>query len=79
MKKLSKIVIAGMLCGSLTATTPLLAQNETNAATNQRVDRDNDDDTGKWGLLGLVGLLGLLGMRKKDYDTNRTRTTARNP
>jgi hypothetical protein len=76
MKKLRKTFAAVMLLCSLTITPPLLAQEETN--TSRAVDRNDDDDTGKWGLLGLTGLLGLLAFRKKE-DYNRTRTTTTTP
>jgi MYXO-CTERM domain-containing protein len=79
MKKITNHLVAAILCCSLTVTTSVQAQNDTNAGTYQNADRNDDDDdnTGKWGLAGLLGLLGLLGLRKKD-DDNRTRVN-RNP
>jgi MYXO-CTERM domain-containing protein len=79
MKKLTKTCFAVVLCCSLTVATPLLAQNDPGTTgTSQVADRNNDDDTGKWGLAGLLGLLGLLGLRKRDDDVKTTRVT-RNP
>lgn len=77
MKKFTRSFVAVMVCCSLTITTPVLAQNETNRETNQMADRNDDDDTGKWGLLGLVGLLGLLGLKRRD-DDNKIRVS-KNP
>ncbi|THU41091.1 hypothetical protein FAM09_02950 [Niastella caeni] len=77
MKKFAKPFIAVVLCCSLTIATPLLAQNETNTSAAQTADRNEDDNTGKWGLAGLLGLIGLAGLRRRD-DDNRTRVS-RNP
>jgi hypothetical protein len=40
------------------------------------VNRDDDDDIGRWGWLGLLGLIGLAGLmgRERRYGDDRTRT-----
>lgn len=69
---------ATAVCGLLSLSSPVLAQ-ETNR-TNDMETRNDDDDT-DWGWVGLIGLAGLLGLRRRDrvdtdYNT-RTGTTNR--
>ena len=48
----------------LPLTTPTFAQTTQPPPQTQRMEVDDDDNTGLWGLLGLVGLLGLAGLRR---------------
>jgi hypothetical protein len=51
----------------------VLTQNED---SDEPLEQDGDDDTGKYGLIGLTGLLGLFGYKKyKDHQATRTTGT----
>lgn len=63
MKRITRLVIATLICSFLTTgTQPLMAQDASNPQTARA------QDSSDWGLLGLIGLVGLFGLRKKDRE-----------
>ena len=47
-----------------------------NEDSDEPLEQDGDDDTGKYGLIGLTGMLGLFGYKKyKDHQAARTTRT----
>ena len=78
MKKFFKLLIAVILLTGIFHN-PLVGQtspNETTTSTD--VDRDREDNSGKWGLLGLLGLLGFIRTKKDERTGSYSTSTPPN-
>lgn len=74
MKKILVLLNTVAICGFLSISSPVIAQDANR--TNTEMD-DNDEEDMDYGWIGLIGLAGLLGLRKRDRVVDRDYTTTR--